>query len=187
VICLPSIQRESCETGANAMSASLAGSDVALARLRTNASRVGAGCVSMRDGIHTVAGATSGSSATFRGPVRRSRSGARVRCQLEAACSRSEGRIVICTSFSASANVAGDTGGPVIGPVPNVGGAPGVEAGAAGAGACPELDGACALQAAAPASTPSGAVSRNCRRVFMIGALDIPRALTNRRKPYQDQ
>src|SRR5215467_10951086 len=123
------------------MSASLGGRVVAVALLRTKASRAGAGCVSMRDGIHTVAGGTSGSSATFRGPVRRSRSGARVRCQLEAACSRSEGRIVIWASFSASANVAGDTGGPVIGPVPNVGGAPGVDAGTAGAGVWLEPDG----------------------------------------------
>ena len=95
---------------------------------------------------------------------------------------------MICTSFSASENVAGDTGGPVTGPVPNVGGAPGVEGGVQGAGTCLGLGGVCALlQAVAPASIPSGAVSRNCRRVFMMRALDIPRALTNRRKPYQDR
>ena len=37
--------------------------------------------------------------------------------------------IVTCASFSASANVAGDTGGPDTGAVPNVGGAPGVGGG----------------------------------------------------------
>jgi hypothetical protein len=87
----------------------------------------------MRDGVHTVAGATSASSDTLRGPVRRSRSGASDRCQLAAAISRSAGRSVTCTSFSASANVDGDTGGPVTGPVPNVGGAPGVDGAPAGA------------------------------------------------------
>ena len=49
-----------------------------------------------------------------------------VRCQVEAAMSRSAGVIVTCASFSASANVADDTGGPDTGPVPNVGGAPAV-------------------------------------------------------------
>ena len=48
--------------------------------------------------------------------VRRSSSGAIDRCQLDAASSRSAGRIVTCTSFSASANVAADTGGPLTGP-----------------------------------------------------------------------
>ncbi len=46
--------------------------------------------------------------------------------QLAAAISRSAGLIVTCASFSASANVAGETGGPDTGAVPNVGGAPGV-------------------------------------------------------------
>ena len=73
--------------------------------------------------------------------MRRSSSGASERCQLDAAISRSAGRIVTCTSFSASANVAADTGGPVTGPVPNVGGAPGVAAGDAGGGAGPDDDG----------------------------------------------
>ena len=36
------------------------------------------------------------------------------------------GVIVTCASFSASANVAGETAGPAAGAVPNVGGAPGV-------------------------------------------------------------
>ncbi len=43
VICFCSIQRDSSVTGANAISASLVGNGIALARLRTNASRVGAG------------------------------------------------------------------------------------------------------------------------------------------------
>jgi hypothetical protein len=40
-----------------------------------------------------------------------------------AAISRSAGVIVTCTSFSASAKVAGETSGPAAGAVPNVGGA----------------------------------------------------------------
>jgi len=61
-----------------------------------------------------------------RGPTRRSSSGAIERCHVDAAISRSAAFIVTCASFSASANVAADTGGPDTGPVPNVGGAPGV-------------------------------------------------------------
>src|SRR6185295_19031410 len=78
-------------------------------------------------GFHRVAGATSGSIVTLRGPTRRSSSGAIDRRQLAAAISRSAGVIVTCASFSASAKVDGATGGPETGPVPNVGGAPGVD------------------------------------------------------------
>ena len=103
-----------------------AGSGPALARLRTNASRVGAATgVDERRRFQIVAGAIVGLERDLARAVRRSRSGASDRCQLDAASSRSAGRIVTCISFSASANVAGDTGGPVTGPVPNVGGAPG--------------------------------------------------------------
>jgi hypothetical protein len=61
----------------------------------------------------------------------------------------------------------------VTGPLPNVGGAPGVDGGVTVA--WPELDGADAVQAAALASIPSGAVRRNCRRVFMMREVDISR------------
>src|SRR5262245_66361439 len=119
----------------------------------------------MRDGVQTVAGATSASSATLRGPLRRSISGASDRCQLDAASSRSDGRIVICTSFSASANVPAETGGPVTGPVPNVGGAPGVEEAGAELVADPEGDGEWPVHAAAAAGGPRGVAGRDWRRV----------------------
>jgi hypothetical protein len=45
--------------------------------------------------------------------------------QLSAAWARSVAANPTCTSFSASAKVAGDTSGPTAGPVPNAGGAPG--------------------------------------------------------------
>src|SRR6185437_1831125 len=45
--------------------------------------------------------------------------------QLWAACFKSALDISIWTSFSASENVAGETGGPTCGAVPNAGGAPG--------------------------------------------------------------
>src|SRR5437868_4459181 len=79
-------------------------------------------------GFQSVAGASVASIATFRGPVRRSRYGASDSRHESAACWRSAGVIVTCISFSASANVAGVTTGPEPGPVPNVGGAPGVAA-----------------------------------------------------------
>jgi hypothetical protein len=83
--------------------------------------------------------------------------------------------MVTCTSFSASANVPAETGGPLIGPVPNVGGAPGVDAGAAGPIGDAEGDGDDGPpQAAAAATAPSGAARRNSRRVFMA-LVDISR------------
>src|ERR1041385_4262217 len=120
------IQRESCVTGANAMSASLADSGTFVAALRTKRDLAGPDVCATADGLHTVAGERVSSSATLRGPVRRSRSAARVRRQLSAAIWRSDGVIVTCISFSASAKVAGVTSGPTCGAVPNAGGAPGV-------------------------------------------------------------
>ena len=84
------------------------------------------------------------------------------RCQVAAAISRSSGVSVTCASFSASANVAADTGGPLTGPVPNVGGAPAVGDDDGGAADCES-----GRHAAAAASAVNGAVIRNCRRVFM--------------------
>jgi hypothetical protein len=109
--------------------------------------------------------------------VRRSSSGASDRRQDSAAICRSASVIVTCASFSASTNVAGVTGGPDNGPVPNVGGAPGVfgdgadplAAAGAGAGGC-DSD----RQAAAALSTPIGAVIRNFRRVFMRNRIGQP-------------
>src|SRR5439155_5328197 len=114
------------------------------------------------DGLQRVAGATFASRETLRGPTRRSTSGAIVRCQLAAAIWRSLALIDTCARRSASANVAVETGGPVTGPVPNVGGAPGV-AGAAGGGAFRSPP----RHATTAPSAPIGAVSRNCLRVFM--------------------
>jgi hypothetical protein len=78
-----------------------------------------------RLGFHCVAGASVASSAIFRGPVRRSSSGAICIRQLLAAVARSAGVICNHTSFSASAKVAADTSGPTAGAVPKAGGAPG--------------------------------------------------------------
>jgi hypothetical protein len=72
--------------------------------------------------------------------------------------------MVTCASFSASANVDADTGGPVTGPVPKVGGAPGAADEVAGA-----ADGGSLRHATAAARAPSGAAIRNCLRVFMFG------------------
>src|SRR5688500_1508521 len=118
-----SIQRDNCVTGANAMSASVAGNGNDSLVLRTNVSRAGPELSPASTGFQRVAGASSGSKAIFRGPTRRSRSGAIDRRQLIAAISRSAVLIVTCTSFSASAKVDGDTAGPDTGAVPNVGGA----------------------------------------------------------------
>jgi hypothetical protein len=125
-ICFRSIQRDKTVTGAKAMSASLAGSARASPLLRTNRSRAGPGLAAVNTGFQRLAGARSGSSAIFFGPVLRSRRGAIVRPQLAAAISRSPAVIVTCASFSASANVEAATGGPAAGDVPKVGGAPGV-------------------------------------------------------------
>src|SRR5262249_28334173 len=115
-------------------------------------------------GFQSVAGASVGAIETLRGPVRRSRYGA-IDCRQEsAACCRSAGVIVTCTSFSASANVAGVTTGPAAVPAPNVGGAPGVGDVAGGDEGCGWL-----RHAAAPTRNPSGAATRNWRRVFMRG------------------
>src|SRR5882724_4808381 len=124
-----SIQRDSCVTGEHAMSASLVGNGTASLLLRTNVSRDGPEFSPASTGSQRVAGATPGSSVIFRGPTRRSRSGAIDCRQLAAAISRSAALIVTCASVSASANVEGDTAGPDTGAVPNVGGAPGVVGG----------------------------------------------------------
>ena len=84
-----SIQRDSWLTGANAMSSSLAGSLFAAALLRTNRSRAGPTVSPGSAGFQWVAGATVASSATLRGPVRRSHSEAIETCQLAAAWVRS--------------------------------------------------------------------------------------------------
>ena len=161
-----SIQRDNRVTGAYAMSASLAGNGAARPR-SARTGRVSGPCArSVSTGCQRVAGETCGSSATFRGPTRRSSSGAIDRRQLAAAISRSDALVVTCASFSASANVAAETGGPDAVPVPKVGGAPGVVGGVG-----PADPGCSRLQAAAAPRTPSGAVIRNCLRVFMAASL----------------
>jgi hypothetical protein len=157
-----SIQRDNRVTGANAMSASLAGSGVASLVLRTTLSGAGPALLPLIRGFHWVAGAMIGSSATFRGPTRRSRNGAMDLRQLAAAISRSAELIVTCTSFSASANVAAETGGPDSGPVPKVGGAPGV---VGGTGGVPTW--ASVRREMIAARAPIGAVIRNRLRVFI--------------------
>jgi hypothetical protein len=167
VIFFRSIHRESCVTVAYAMSASLAGKAPASPLLRTNTSRDGPTGWPLRFGFQRVAGATSAASATFRGPTRRSSWGAIDRGHVAAAISRSAAVIVTCISFSASANVAGDTGGPATGAVAKVGGAPGVVGGAAGADDGGVVTVVCGVSLRQAIAAPSAAVIRNCLRVFI--------------------
>src|SRR5258707_777669 len=163
--CRDSIHLDSCVTGAKAVSASVNSISAAGGNSggfeRTNRSRAGDAAIPWIIGFHSVAGESGASIATLRGPVRRSRYGASELRHVSAACCRSAGVIVTCISFSASAKVSGDTGGPEPTPVPNVGGAPGA------VGVDCEPVGACLRQAAATTNTPSGARIRNWRRVFM--------------------
>src|SRR3982750_457512 len=142
------------------MAASFDGSGAASPAVRTNRSRAGPLGTPLIAGFHCVAGASSGASATLRGPARRSSSGAIDRRQFAAAMSRSGALIVVCISFSASSNVAAETGGPDSGPAPKVGGAPGVGGGEAGVVVCSPPH-------AAALTIPIDAVIRKCRRVFM--------------------
>src|SRR6185503_12436056 len=169
-----SIQRESCTTGANAMSSSFAGKGAPSAFDRTKRSRCGERARPGSIGFHTDAGASVSPSATARGPVRRSRYGASERRQVSAACWRSAGVSVTCISFSASANVAVVTSGPAPVPVPKVGGAPGVAGVPAGAASEAFRSPA---HAAAETRMPSGALIRNWRLVFMREWYDYSRAM----------
>src|SRR5438477_10325805 len=79
--------------------------------------------------------------------------------QLDAAISRSAALISTCASFSACANVAGETGGPTSGDVPNAGGAPGGKSAALLTGL---------RQAAVTAAMLADTRVRNCRRDFAM-------------------
>jgi hypothetical protein len=123
--------------------------------------------------FQTVAGASVGSSCTFRGPTRRSTNAAMDVRQLFAAICRSASVIGTCISFSASAKVAGDTSGPTGGAVLKAGGAPGVAAAGLPVGAEPVAwSVACPVgcfsvrHATIAPSMPIGAWIRNCRREF---------------------
>jgi hypothetical protein len=107
------------------MSSSLEGSDRRGSAVRMKRSLAGpAGCAT-NDGSQRVAGDAEDGGENLRGPTRRSYNGAIELRQLPAAVSRSAVASSNCTSFSASANVAVDTGGPAFGAVPKAGGAPG--------------------------------------------------------------
>ena len=161
VSALDSIQRESRVTGANAMASSADGSGTPSAFDRTNRSRNGVTVMPGSIGFQIAAGASVGARAIFRGPVRRSRYCASVCLHVAAACCRSAGVIVTCISFSASANVAGETAGPEPVPVPKVGGAPAV-------GGVELVLGDCSLlRHAAATRKPTGARMKNWRRVFI--------------------
>jgi hypothetical protein len=163
VSCRDSIHLDSRVTGANAMSSSDEGSGAPSSFDRTNLSVEGGDDTApAAPGSRAWRARPPSSMATFRGPVRRSRYGAIDVRHESAACWRSAGVIVTCISFSASAKVAGVTTGPEPRPVPNVGGAPAV----VGA-VCGPVGGASLRHAEAATSTPRGAHSRNCRRVFI--------------------
>src|SRR5258708_25175238 len=135
------------------MSSSAAGSGLRSFIERMNRSRSGP-TVCPAAGSQRDHGATEVSSASLRGPVRRSYRGARELRQLPAACDRSAEVNSNWTSFSASANVEVDTCGPTAGAVPNAGGAP--------AGGSPVF-GCFLLQAAAAPINPNE-VFRKWRR-----------------------
>src|SRR5512138_3450088 len=146
------------------MSASFDGSGTSVVDERTNRSAAVGRSSLEASGIHRVAGGSVSSSASLRGPVRRSINAAIDVRQLFVAISRCAGVIVTCISFSASANVVGETSGPTGGAVLKAGGAPGVS----GGGVALPGDASCLepLHAAIVAARPSGALMRNCRRVF---------------------
>src|SRR3954454_4304035 len=132
VSCRDWIQPESRVSGANAISVSLSGSGSCPIGVRVNRSFAGKVFCRESRGFHEVAGATEGPGENFRGPVRRSYNGAIVFRQLPAAILRSLLPSSNCTSFSASAKVDVETGGPASGDVPKAGGAPGVAVAASG-------------------------------------------------------
>ncbi len=125
LICRFSIQRDSCATGAKAMSASFDGRE-AFDSLRTNLSCEGPACRPGIIGSHRVAGATVGSSGNFRGPTsplvdRRKSVGSR-----SPPPSRARPAAVETAPASPlAAKVSTETSGPNAGPAPKAGGAPG--------------------------------------------------------------
>src|ERR1700722_17732306 len=125
VSCRVSIQRDSCDNGAKAMSWSLAGTARFALGVRTKRSFAGSARSPSDAGSHREAGATDAGGKNLRGPARRSYKGAIEFRQLPAAVSRSEGLSSNCTSFSASAKVEVETTGPTSGEVPKAGGVPG--------------------------------------------------------------
>ena len=122
-------------------------------------------------GFHRLAGASPGSSATLRGPVRRSYSGAMETRQLPAACARSAGVNCTCTSFSASANVAAVTSGPTEGPVPKAGGMPGGVGGEGGVGGACGWAAARAVATRAALARPRAVRLRKSRRAVVMAGL----------------
>src|SRR5882724_13538599 len=143
------------------MASSDDGSGVGSAFVRTNLSADDGNTSPGSMGFQSVAGASVSAIATLCGPVRRSKYGASDVRHESAACWRSAGDIVICISFSASANVSGVTTGPVPLPVPNVGGAPAV------VGVCELVVEGSLRRETAATSKPRGARIRNCRLVFI--------------------
>src|SRR5262245_15793359 len=116
-------------TGAKAIASSDEGNGAPSDFERANRSRKGSTVIPGNIGFQSVAGTSVSASATFLGPVRRSRYWASDVRHESAACCRSAGVIVTCVSFSASAKVAGVTIGPAPGPVPKVGGEAAVSGG----------------------------------------------------------
>src|SRR5437667_11317970 len=151
-----SIHWDSWVTGAKAMASSEDGRAAPSGFDRTNRSPGGDAAIPGSIGFQSVAGASVAAIATFLGPVRRSKYWASEVRQESAACCRSAVVMATCISFSASANVAGVTGGPAPAPVPNVGGAPAVLV-----VDCELADGVSLRQAVAATSTAMGAVIRN--------------------------
>ncbi len=119
--------------GAKAMSSSAAGSGPDRAALRTNRSRCGRAAPPGQHGIPV----RSRRAASHRAALCAARRAARTASPCAAPVLRGQRALgcvsSTCTSFSASAKVAGPTSGPTAGAVPNAGGEPGGGAGALGA------------------------------------------------------
>ena len=147
------------------MSSSRLGRGPAGSALRTKRSCFGPAGVPGIIGSQSEAGATEASMTTFFGPVRRSIVPAIARLQLPAACPRSAAVISMRTSFSASATVAAETGGPTGGAVPKAGGVPAAGVAAGAGDACP----AAPFATAAAPRTPAAVCARNSRRDSDMG------------------
>ena len=150
-------------TGANAMSASFFGSGPGSALLGTKRSRAGPGATPGIVGFQIVAGESVVSSASLRGPVRRSMVDAIVLGQLAASCAWSAAVISTRASFCASATVVTVISGPTGGAVPKAGGVPatGVTGGSGASSAR-------ALPAAAAPTSPAVVCARNFRRDWVM-------------------
>ena len=165
------------------MSASLPGKGPTSKPLLTIRFRSGPAFVPGNTGSHCDHGANPSRNSIFRGPTRRSHSGAMLTRQVFAACSRSFLLNSTCTSFPASTSVCAETSGPTGFAVPNAGGIP--------AGSCV---GSCARAlaiasgATAVPTNPKAVDVKNSLLVFItsLWRTSVPAHRATREKPVVD-